>query len=270
VLGAAGQANYAAANGYLDGLACALRATGVPATSVSWGPWIPSAKAGMAASAAVAKATERVGIRALTDADAAPALALAAAATHAHLVVVAADFARYTAHVGAHPRAALLAGLVTEPRASTREPCAAGQPRSWLRDELAGSDPEARDDRVRDAIRKLVAEALGAAASVDDALGFADMGLDSIMVIDLRTRLAYALGVDLPATVAIDYPNVPAMARYLSTLAFGAADAPTPAIAPTARIAATALAPAAASAPGGSLSLEDLIKAVQDDLAAGE
>jgi NAD(P)-dependent dehydrogenase (short-subunit alcohol dehydrogenase family) len=251
-LGSAGQANYAAANGYLDGLARALRAAGVPATSVSWGPWIPSAKAGMAGSEAVARASERAGIRPLGDGDASPALALAAAASHPHLVVVAADFARYAAHLGPHPRAALIAGLV-EPRREAVEP-GADRPRSWLQGELLGADADSREDHLRGAIRRLVAEALGVAA-VDDAQGFSEMGLDSIMVIDLRTRLSHALGMDLPATVAIDYPSVPAMAHFLARLAFGAPDAP---------------AVADLVEPSTPLSLEDLIKAVQDDLAAAE
>jgi NAD(P)-dependent dehydrogenase (short-subunit alcohol dehydrogenase family)/acyl carrier protein len=261
-LGSAGQVNYATANGYLDGLARALRATGIPATSVSWGPWVPAQKAGMAATAAVVRASERAGIRPLTDADAAPVLALAAAGTHAHLVAVAADFTRYAAHIGAHPRAALVSGLLTEPRREASEPRAAVLPRGWLRDELAGAEADAREDRLRDAIRTLVAEALGDARSVDDALGFSEMGLDSIMVIDLRTHLAHALGVDLPATVAIDYPNVPAMARFITGLAFGA-PAPIPTPIPTRP--ATVIAP-----PSATLSLEDLVRAVQDDLAAAE
>ena len=86
------------------------------------------------------------------------------------------------------------------------------------------------------------------------------MGLDSIMVIDLRTRLAHALGIDLPATVAIDYPNVPAMARFITGLVFGL-----PAVAAATPVTAPVTAP-----PPATLSLEELIKAVQDDLTATE
>jgi acyl transferase domain-containing protein/acyl carrier protein len=265
-IGSAGQVNYAAANGYLDGLAQALRAAGVPATSVNWGPWVPSAKGGMAASAAVAKAVERIGIRPLTDDEAAPILALASNTTQTRLIAVSADFNRYSAHLKGHPRAALVSGLISETRPANA-PAASGKPKGWLQESLKSLEAEPRDDGLRDAIRTMVSDVLGQAAAIDDGLGFADMGLDSIMVIDLRTRLAHALGVDLPATVAIDHPNVPAMARFLAGLVFPAVAVAAPAaVAPAAPVPAPTAAPEAGEP--GSLSLDQLIKAIQDDLAA--
>ncbi|HSV68388.1 MAG TPA: SDR family NAD(P)-dependent oxidoreductase [Mycobacteriales bacterium] len=262
VLGSAGQVSYGAANGYLNGLAESLRAAGVPATAVAWGPWVPAAKGGLAATAAVERAAERMGVRALTDAEAGPLLALAATSARPGLVAVAIDVARYADALAGHPRTALVADLVaaraTQPTGrrtdgADRTPT---RPKGWLRTELAALDPAAVEDALRDAIRDLAGAALGDPDGIDDTLGFADMGLDSIMVIDLRTRLAHALDADLPATVAIDHPTVVAMTRFVIGTVFATPPAP----------AATTATPAADAALD-DLTLEQLIRAVRDDLA---
>jgi acyl transferase domain-containing protein/acyl carrier protein len=258
VLGSAGQVNYAAANGYLAGLAALLRAQGVPATAVHWGPWVPEAKGGMAAGAAVIRAAERMGLQPLSDADAAPLLALAVTTPQIRLVGVAMDPARYAQAVGDHPRTALVSALATGPR---REAAAApARPKGWLRGELEALDAQTRDDTLRAAIRQLVGQALGDPDKVEDQVGFAELGLDSIMVIDLRTQLAHGLDTDVPATAAIDYPNVAAMTRFVTGLVFPEPEAPEPP--PPAQFAAEA-----PQVDPEELSLEQLLAAVRDDLA---
>jgi acyl carrier protein/short-subunit dehydrogenase len=251
VLGSAGQANYAAANGYLNGLAAQLRMRGVPAVAVAFGPWEPAreggGKSGMAGNAAVRAAAARMGVRALTDQEAAPLVAAALGSGHSHVVAVALDVPRY-ATVAGTPRSALVAeltGEVTAP-AATATPDS-GPAAGWLRDQLHGASSGERDIELPASIRELLAAALGADDGIDDTVGFADLGLDSIMAIDLRTRLAYALGVDLPATVAFDYPTVRSLASYVSDLLF-------PVTGPD------------LDEPD-DLSLENLLRAVRNDLA---
>ncbi|MFE5584776.1 SDR family NAD(P)-dependent oxidoreductase [Kitasatospora sp. NPDC056531] len=263
VLGSAGQTNYAAANGWLEGLARRLRADGVPATSVAWGPWTPSARGGMAATAATGRAIAGLGLRPLTDEEAEEPLSLALTAPGEQLVAVAMDPQLYTERLAGSPRAALLEELAT---AHTREPAptrTAAEPRGRLRERLAALAPEAREDALRDAVRAIAGEALGDPEAIDDLLGFTETGLDSIMVIDLRTRLSHVLALDLPATVALDHPTVVQLAGHALALLFPAEPA---APVPTARrAAAEPAAPADEDLAG--LSFDELIQAVQNDVA---
>ncbi|MGW3498264.1 SDR family NAD(P)-dependent oxidoreductase [Streptomyces sp. NPDC001020] len=219
VLGSAGQTNYAAANGYLDGLAALLRARGIPATSVAWGPWAPKARGGMAASAAAGRAMERRGLRPLTDEEAEETLAtVLAGGTGSRLVSVALDRDRYAEQLAGLPGGALVSRLVSRPARG-----AASRPtRGRLAQRLAGLEPEEREEVLREEVRKLTGEVLGDPGAVADDIGFTETGLDSIMVIDLRTRLSDALDADLPATVALDHPTVSQLVAYVTDLLFSA------------------------------------------------
>ncbi|WP_258382597.1 type I polyketide synthase [Streptomyces sp. NTH33] len=275
VLGSAGQANYAAANGYLDGLAALLRARGVPATSVDWGPWAPKARGGMAASAATGRAMERRGLRPLTDEEAEETLTtVLAGGTGSRLVVVAMDRDGYAGQLDGHPRGALVRQLVSRPARA-----AAAQPRRGrLAEELAGLDAEERGERLYREIRALAGEVLGDPGAIADDIGFTETGLDSIMVIDLRTRLSDALGVDLPATVALDHPTVSQLVAYVTALLFTAEPAAAPApsgeeaapVRPAPPGAYTAPASAAEDiapeADPAELSFDELVQAVQADV----
>ncbi|MEU6957461.1 SDR family NAD(P)-dependent oxidoreductase [Streptomyces sp. NPDC045714] len=276
VLGSAGQANYAAANGFLDGLAASLRATGVPATSVNWGPWLPATEDGLAASEAATRAAEQAGVRALDDHEAAELLGLAMAGRESRLVAVSVDLRRYTDRLAGHPGAALFQGTGAAPSAgSANAGPALARPRGWLRELLDDLDPCAREQRLAETVREMTIAVLGEGSSVTDESGFGDMGLDSIMVIDLRSRLSQALGVDLAATIALDHPTITRLSRYVADLVFPARDAEAAAEpgeqgtgpARTTRPAGAARAPADPE-DLGSLSFQDLVRAVQADVLA--
>jgi aryl carrier-like protein len=213
VLGSPGQASYAAANGYLDGLAERLRARGVPAASIDWGPWTPAAKAGMAAAARTVEAAAAQGVRPLTDDEAWPLLAQGCAPDRGRLVAISLDPERFAERNAGAPRHQMISSLVAAPPPGAR-PAQAAVQRGWLLHELqASADPHAA---LRDALYRQICEVLGE-TQLDEASDFVDMGLDSIMLIDLRSRLTNALGVDVPTTAALDHPNLTALARHLAT-----------------------------------------------------
>jgi acyl carrier protein len=216
-LGSAGQSNYAAANAFLDALAAHRRAHGRPALSVQWGPW---SEGGMMA-ALGARARERwtaQGVRAMEPGDALSLLARllaegAEAPAHAAVLPIAWD--RYVAAL-ANGVSPVLSGLV---RAREGDAAASGAP----------ALPElVRQLQVAPLARRrhlVLAHVCAQAARVlqlppnhtlDPDRGFKEMGLDSLMAVELRNRLQSSVGHSLPTTLAFDYPTASALADFLA------------------------------------------------------
>ena len=67
-------------------------------------------------------------------------------------------------------------------------------------------------------VRGEVERVLGVASGrgIEDSKGFFQLGMDSIMTVELRSRLQEGLGCDLPVTVAFEYPNVVALAGFIA------------------------------------------------------
>jgi acyl carrier protein len=127
---------------------------------------------------------------------------------------MALDRSRYVGQLDGHPRAALLRVSTDQQHRGAVRTAAAPPGAGWLTHILRGLEPARRDDHLRAVVREITGEILGDQGAVDNELGFSDMGLDSIMIIDLRTRLSQALGADLPATVALDHPSVAQVTAY--------------------------------------------------------
>lgn len=231
--GSRGQAHYAAANAFLDALAYLRRGEGLPAVTINWGPW---ADGGMTTSEAETL-LRRVGVRPLPTGTAIAALDAFAAGDRAQIVVADIDWSLFRGSYEARGHRRLLERLT--PAADTP---AGGGDRDLVRRIHAASPPE-RERLVSAVVATEVAEvlALPAGASPDLDQGLFEMGMDSLMALELRTRLQTLIGRALPATLVFDCPTIAAVARFLiAELTTSAA----PAIAAPARPATPARAPA--------------------------
>ncbi|MEA5360343.1 SDR family NAD(P)-dependent oxidoreductase [Amycolatopsis sp., V23-08] len=180
VLGSPGQANYAAANGFLDALAAHRAARGLVATSVGWGPWTGPGEAAARgsrhwAARGVATLSEEDNLRALDAVlDGAP--------------VQAAVFARADG----------VPALAEPVREAFAEP---------------GTGPEDLDDW-------LLGEMAVVLSSQPDRLSpddpFSELGFDSLTALELRNRIEARWGVKLPATLLWRYPTPAALAAHLT------------------------------------------------------
>jgi acyl carrier protein len=212
------QAHYGAANHFLDALACWRRRQGLPSLSICWGPW---AGGGLIDSAGW-RALQRIGLFAMAPE---PALAemeqLLAAGDVANAVVVHADWQRFPALFSALPRRRLFAEVATP--ATPPTPAA------------PATVPPQRTEAIQPRLTKIVADLLGhqAGHSVNPQAGFADLGMDSVMSLDLRNCIEREFGIRLSATVAFDHPNLIRLTHHVTAaLGSGASERPDDAPAP--------------------------------------
>ncbi|MEU2223392.1 SDR family NAD(P)-dependent oxidoreductase [Streptomyces sp. NPDC018347] len=218
-----GQANYAAANTFLDGLAAHRRSLGLPAVSLAYGLW--SGTGGMSAGidAADLERLRRLGLPPLTPAQGLRAFDSGLGGEDPVVVPVRLDAAALRARPDGVP--ALLRGLVRPARRRT-EAAAGASAGSW-RDRLAPLADPARDRALLELVRTHVAAVLGhpSPESVDPGRAFQEMGFDSLAAVELRNLLAAATGLTLPATLVFDQPTPTALAAHLkAALVPGPAD----------------------------------------------
>ncbi len=215
LLGGPGQGNYAAANSFLDALAAKRRAQGLAATSLAWGLWAQESNLAEAMSEAERERVLRQTRMLLGFEPIPPEQGLALFEDSFHrgdslLAPVAFDRPALRAQAKAGTLPALMRALVRVPRGAER----AGES---LSTRLATVPVAEREAFVLDFVRGHVAAVLGhdSAAAIDPERAFKDLGFDSLAAVELRNRLVEATGVQLPASMAFDYPSAAALARHL-------------------------------------------------------
>ncbi len=175
-LGNPGQVAYAAANGAVEGLCHWRREVGLPAQALAFGPW---AATGMAAAAGVVDRLRSYGVQLLDPTQAllvgVAALQLAASS----VAIVRVDWRWLAERRGDVPaRLRDLVGSVP-PRATVRR-----------------SPPTDRAAMARELVA-MVASVLGRVPdTIDLATPFAELGLDSLLAVELQQRLQTELGLD--------------------------------------------------------------------------
>ncbi|HXK05551.1 MAG TPA: beta-ketoacyl reductase, partial [Verrucomicrobiae bacterium] len=187
---------------------------GLPAVSINWGPW---ADVGMAASLSQRSSRQWTprGVTALSVEDGLRVLASVHRGAAPQLCVMPVNWAEFAQQFPMAKRAPVLARVVRPGQGAQAGDAPATE--SALLGEIQRAKPGERAALLVTAIQSEVAQVLGAGAaeSIDPQQGFFDMGLDSLMAVELKTRLSSALQRDLPASLMFQYPNIEALATRL-------------------------------------------------------
>ncbi|WP_394849577.1 SDR family NAD(P)-dependent oxidoreductase [Pendulispora brunnea] len=217
VFGGAGQANYAAANAFLDALAQHRQARGLTALSLDWGYWAQKSALTAHLTDADLRRMERGGLRALSSLEGLALLDAALTRSDAALVAANFDTKALRARVDALPP--LFQDLVRgqDPRpasVNTAESSAAVQS---LKQRLFAQPPAERERTLLEIVRNDIAPILGmtSPSALEANRPLSELGLDSLMAVELRNTLGRRVGVTLPATLAFDYPTPAGLVQYL-------------------------------------------------------
>ncbi|HWM07203.1 MAG TPA: SDR family NAD(P)-dependent oxidoreductase [Actinophytocola sp.] len=210
ILGTAGQANYAAANNFLDALALHRHAAGRAATSLSWGLWAQDSAMTAHLSDADLARINRGGVHAHTVEEGLALFDAAVRAGEPHLVPIKLD------------QAALRTAADVPPplRAFNRANRRPGQARTStvaLAHQLAGRSEDEQRELLSELVRTNVGTVLahGSPEAISSEQAFKQLGFDSLTAVELRNRLNAATGLRLPATLTFDYPTPQALVEHL-------------------------------------------------------
>jgi acyl carrier protein len=218
ILGGSGQANYVAANEFLDALASYRRRIGLPGLSIDWGPWADVGMAKLVGRRREAE-WEAIGMCPLAPPDAVRALSLVLGSGRAQLGVIDLNWTRFLCH----PASAVLGrflGLLM-PRRD-----AAIEARLSFRPEIENAPIRERRKLLLAHVRSEVEAVLrwDPAEPINPRHGFFDLGMDSLQANELRNRLQASLDCALPPTLAFKFPTIAALSDHLAWEILGLAD----------------------------------------------
>jgi acyl transferase domain-containing protein/acyl carrier protein len=221
LLGGPAQANYAAANSFLDALAVHRRAHGLPATSLAWGGWMQDTSLIEALAEVDRKRLERAGFVPFSTELGLEMFDAARAGEDALLAPVGFDLAALREQAAAGVLPAPLRNLVGRP--------GAGSDGGSLPERLRSMPPGERRAAV---LERVLAEAatvlgFGSGAEVDAEMLLPELGLDSLGTVELRNRVAAATGVQVPLAALSDHPTLAAVADHIVERLGGGDDAGT-------------------------------------------
>lgn len=211
VWGSAGLAHYAAANGFLDGLVHLRQRRGLPAVGINWGPW---AEVGMAATGELPD-TRAWGLQPMPAASLEPWLQAIWQRPQWQQLVCDLVPDTFRAALEARHRVPLLSPLFGE-QVATGDAPAAPAPEVLPFSELRG---KARSQAISGTVEEHVRKVLKGQqpARFDRRQPLQEMGIDSLMAVDVTSTLSAFFGVKLPATLIFDYPSAGAIADFIES-----------------------------------------------------
>ncbi len=224
VLGSAGQGNHAAANMLLDVLAHWRRAQGLPALSINWGAW---SEVGAAVAHGVDQRIAAQGVGTIAPEQGMRVLEHLLRMQAIQVGVMPIDWGKFLQQYAGREvppflsemrAVALQPSIAPSPSIAIDRQPAASPESDWLKRITAAPAAKQRGLLI-DYVRTQAARVLALdAARIGERMPLSDLGLDSLMAVELRNLLGTGLALKrkLPATLVFDYPTLEALADYVA------------------------------------------------------
>ncbi|HUH67519.1 MAG TPA: SDR family NAD(P)-dependent oxidoreductase, partial [Mycobacterium sp.] len=216
LMGSSGQANYAAANTFLDGLAAHRRAHGFPAISLGWGLWDQASGMTGGLDAADLARLGRDGFLALSSEEALELFDTALIVDEPFIAPARIHLTALRAHAVAVPP--MFTDLINAPtRRQVDDSLAAAKSKSALAHRLHGLPEPEQHAVLLGLVRSHIATVLGNVSpeAVDPDKAFQELGFDSLTAVEMRNRLKSATGLALSPTLIFDHPTPNSLATYM-------------------------------------------------------
>lgn len=215
LLGSAGQVSYVAACAFEDGLASYRRALGLPALSIDWGPW---AETGAATRGTIRQRVQSQGFQLIQPERGLRVLQDLLGQDRTRTGVLSANWRQFSDSLPR--RSALLSELTLQAEiTSPGVPRKPGQTQDLLQ-QFNQAAPGKRRKLLMEYVQRQAVKVLGLDSTqyLDPKQPLSDLGLDSLMAVELRSLLGTELGLSrsLPAALAFDYPTIAALTEYLA------------------------------------------------------
>jgi pimeloyl-ACP methyl ester carboxylesterase/NAD(P)-dependent dehydrogenase (short-subunit alcohol dehydrogenase family)/acyl carrier protein len=210
VLGSPGQANYAAANAFLEALAQYRRVAGRPAVCINWGAWT---NVGMAKTVSEVRANQwnAAGNRSIAPHVALDVLESAMQCELARVTAISMNWTKVRTLLGGRVVPALLRELLT----TESEPIGDVALAPSVESLVAMTRPERRD-AIAEQIRELVARALGTrVGTIERSANVLDLGMDSLMVMEVLNGLKHSLKIMLYPRELYERPQLDLLTEYV-------------------------------------------------------